>query len=98
MQIYFTGHKEKEIDQRCDVINATRGEIISNLRRSSRRHNHLVKLFKVALDGIPSDDYKVIIRTDKTPPGEHERRLNAPTIDEAAVVMVGTEFDRRGNK
>jgi len=95
LQIYFTGDEEEEIDQRCAVINGTRCEIISNLQRLFHQHNYLVKLFKVALDQMPSDNYKVIIRADKTLSGEHERRFNAPTINEVAVVMVGTEFDRR---
>lgn len=95
LQIYFTGDEEEEVDQRCAVINGTRREIISNLQRLFHQHNHLVKLFKVALDQMPSDDYKVIIRADKTPSGEHERCFNAPTINEVAVVLVGTEFDRR---
>jgi len=97
LQIYFTGDEEEEIDQRCAVINGTRREIISNLQRLFHQHNHLVKLFKVALEchQMPSDNYKVITRADKTPSGEHERRFNALTINEVAVVMVGTEFDRR---
>lgn len=95
LQIYFTGDEEEEVDQRCAAINGTKREIISNLQRLFHQHNHLVQLFKVTLDRMPSDDYKVIIRADKTPSGEHERRFNAPTMNEVAVVMVGTEFDRR---
>lgn len=44
---------------------------------------------------MPSDSYKIIIKADKTPTGEHERRYNAPTINEVAIVMVGQEFERR---
>lgn len=95
LQIYFTGDIEEEVNQRCAVINGTRREIISNLQSFFHQHNHLIKLFKVALDRMPSDDYKVIIRADRAPAGEHERRFNAPTINEVAVVMVGTEFNRR---
>jgi len=67
LQIYFTGDEEEEIDQRCAVINGTRREIISNLQRLFHQHNYLVKLFHVALDQMPSDNYKVIIRANKTP-------------------------------
>ncbi|EYC03673.1 hypothetical protein Y032_0092g2555 [Ancylostoma ceylanicum] len=60
-----------------------------------RVHGHLVNVFKTALEKMPNDDYKVVIRADKRPRGEHERRFNAPTVSEVAVVMVGEEFKRR---
>ncbi|XP_071577140.1 uncharacterized protein [Temnothorax nylanderi] len=53
------------------------------------------QIFKTALDRMPTDEYKVIIRADKRPVGEHERRFNAPTINEVAVVIVGNKYDRR---
>ncbi|RCN34924.1 hypothetical protein ANCCAN_19224 [Ancylostoma caninum] len=59
------------------------------------QHNNLVKLFKTSLERMPTDEYKVVIRADKRPTGEHERRFNAPTVNEAAVVIVGEDFDRR---
>ncbi|GBP60775.1 hypothetical protein EVAR_41114_1 [Eumeta japonica] len=58
-------------------------------------HNSLIRSFKTALDQMPIDDYKVEIRADKTPLGEHKRRFNALVKDNVAVVMVGTEFERR---
>lgn len=44
---------------------------------------------------MPADDYRVVIRADKTPLGQHERQYNAPTIDEVAIIMVGEEFNSR---
>jgi hypothetical protein len=44
---------------------------------------------------MPTDEYKVIIRADRRPVGEHERRYNAPTVDEVAVVMVAEEINNR---
>ncbi|KIH45048.1 hypothetical protein ANCDUO_24917 [Ancylostoma duodenale] len=44
---------------------------------------------------MPTDEYKVVIRADKRPTGEHERRFNAPTVNEVAVVIVGGDVDRR---
>lgn len=35
---------------------------------------------------MPSDDYRVIIKADKTPTNEHQRRFNAPTLDEARPI------------
>jgi len=44
------------------------------------------------LERMLSDDYKVIIRADKVPRGEHNRRFNAPTFDEVAIVIAGNDF------
>jgi hypothetical protein len=41
---------------------------------------------------MPTDEYEVIIRADRRPAGEHERRFNAPPVDEVAVVISGYEF------
>lgn len=95
LQIYFMGGEEAEVDQRCAISTGTQCEIILSLQTLFHEHNNLVILFKTALDQMPSDDYKVVIRADKRPTGEHERRFNAPTIDEVAIVMVGAEFERR---
>lgn len=62
-------------------------------------------MFKTAMEKMVSDDYKIIIRADKRPIGEHERRFNAPQVNEVAVVMVDNEssfrdivVQRRSNK
>lgn len=44
---------------------------------------------------MPADDYRVVVRADKTPVGQHGRRYNAPTIDEVAIVIVGEDFNSR---
>ncbi|GFV95160.1 helitron_like_N domain-containing protein [Trichonephila clavipes] len=44
---------------------------------------------------MPSEDYKVIIKADKTPIGQHRSQFNPPTIDEVAIVIVGEEFNSR---
>lgn len=46
--------------------------------------NNLIRLFKNAIDLMPSDSHRIIIRADQTPASEHIRRDNAPTIDEVA--------------
>lgn len=42
---------------------------------------------------MPVSDYIVVIQADKTQAGQHERRCNAPTINEVAIVIVGEEFE-----
>lgn len=101
MQIYFVGDDSRELDRRFalgtrrdrngQINQITRREILSQLQSFLHQHNELVRLFKTALDRMPSDDHKIVIRADKTPLGEHARRFNAPTIDEVAIVIVGEQ-------
>ncbi|RCN45089.1 hypothetical protein ANCCAN_08899 [Ancylostoma caninum] len=95
LQIYFMGDEQQQVNQRCGNTDGTRRNIVLNLQRMFHQHNNLVKMFKTALERMPTDEYRIVIRADKRPPGEHERRFNAPTVDEVAVIMVGDEFDRR---
>lgn len=96
LQIYFMGNKEKEIDLRCTLNENLRREIISKLQEFFHSNNYLVQSFKTALEKkAHSNDFKVIIKADKTPKNEHKRRFNAPTTDYLAIVMTGTVFEKR---
>lgn len=95
LQIYFIGDKDIETDKRCSISCGTKREIVANVQKLLHEHNDLIKLFKYALEQMPTNDYKVIIRADNTPNGEHERRFNAPTVADVAIVMVGIEFEGR---
>ncbi|XP_062714405.1 uncharacterized protein LOC115261339 [Aedes albopictus] len=95
LQLYFIGNDQMEVDQRCSYISGTRREIVDNLQKMLQEHNDLIRTFKAALDRMPTDEYRVIIRADRTPPGEHERRYNAPQVDEVAVVMSSDNCERR---
>jgi len=44
---------------------------------------------------MPTSDYKVVVRADKTPIDQHERQYNAPNIHEVAIVIVDEEFNSR---
>ena len=57
--------------------------------------NQYVKIFKTAIENMTTDDFKVVIKADRTPPGEHERRFNVPTTDEVAILIVGNDFQSR---
>ncbi|EFN61253.1 Uncharacterized ATP-dependent helicase YHR031C, partial [Camponotus floridanus] len=94
LQIYFLGNSEAEINQRCAINHAARREIIVQLQQLLHAHNQLVQLFKTALEMMPSDDHKIVIRADKKPTGEHERRFNAPMLNEA-IVVVGENMESR---
>lgn len=95
MQIYFVGDTNIERDHRLAISSNVRLEIIDELQNLFHRENALVRLFQTALDRMPTDNHKVVIRADKAPAGEHARRFNAPTIDDVAIVIVGDEFQSR---
>lgn len=95
LQIYFMGNVENQLDQRQTINTAMRRGILRDLQQLLHEHHALLRLFKTALDRMPSDDYKVVIRADKRPAGTHERQFNAPTIDEIAVVIVGENVESR---
>lgn len=95
LQIYFVGNSNVETDRRCDISSNLRRDIIERLQNMLHAENELVRLFQTALDQMPSDEYAIVIRADKTPPGQHVRRFNAPTMDDVAIVIVGDEFNSR---
>ncbi|GBN80761.1 hypothetical protein AVEN_157330-1 [Araneus ventricosus] len=82
LQIYFFGEENVETKQRSESISGTRTEIVEDIERLLHQHNALVRLFKMAIERMSTDQCKLIIREDKTPVGEHERRCNAPTVNE----------------
>uniref|UniRef100_A0A0K8VWV8 Helitron helicase-like domain-containing protein n=1 Tax=Bactrocera latifrons TaxID=174628 RepID=A0A0K8VWV8_BACLA len=92
LKIYFIGDKNRELNQCCTIGSHTKREILCELQDFFHQHNELVQLFKAAMDRLPSDNHRIVIRADKTPTGEHSRRFNAPTIDEVAIVIVGDQF------
>lgn len=95
LQIYFMGDNQLEVDQRCANFTGLRREIIGELQHLLHEHNQLINTFKTARERMISDRYKVVIRADKKPVGEHERRYNAPQVDEVAVVIVDNDCSQR---
>ncbi|GBP75003.1 hypothetical protein EVAR_82421_1 [Eumeta japonica] len=94
LQIYFLGNSDTEINRRCVVNQKVKREIITQLQQLIHEHNQLVKWFQTALEMMPSDDHKVVIRADKRPEGEHES-FNAPTLNEVAIVVVRENLETR---
>ncbi|UYV82514.1 hypothetical protein LAZ67_21002633, partial [Cordylochernes scorpioides] len=97
LQIYFMGGGDDDdiqTDRRCQQIQGVRRNIVQGLQRMLHQHHLLVQQFKTALENIPSDVIVVVI-ADRTPPGQHPRRYNAPTANEVAVVLAGNQFGSR---
>ncbi|XP_030246683.1 uncharacterized protein LOC115565616 [Drosophila navojoa] len=95
LQIYFMGNMEEQLDRRQEINTAMKRAILQDLQQMLHEHHELVKLFKTALERMLRDDYKVVIRVDKRPPGTHKRTFNAPTIDEVAILIVGKSLEAR---
>ncbi|GBN16940.1 hypothetical protein AVEN_253638-1 [Araneus ventricosus] len=95
LQTYFIGDEEREVNQRCDNISGVRRDIVLNLQRMFHENNQLIKTFKTALEDMPSDECKIVIHADRRPVGQHERRFNNPQINEVAIIIAGSDYDRR---
>lgn len=89
------GNMEEQVDRRQEINAAMKRTILQDLQQLLHEHNALVRLFKSALERMPNDNYKVVIRADKRPSGAHERTFNAPTIDEVAILIVGENLEAR---
>ncbi|KAH9154401.1 hypothetical protein AeRB84_003508 [Aphanomyces euteiches] len=90
LQIYFTDNKDEEIAHRMRALRLKPEhlEIIELLRDMLHENNHLVREFKSKFNAL-QPSHRLIIRADKTPEGEHERRYNAPTTSEVGILMAG---------
>ena len=95
LQIYFMGDERLEAWQRCRIFGGLDMETVLELQQMLHNTNIYVQTFKNALQRMPSNDYKVVIRADLRPTGEHERRFNAPISNDVAIVMVGNDFEKR---
>lgn len=95
LQLYFLGNNENEATKRSTITNSTDYNIILKLQKFFHEHNHLIKLCKSALEIMPTDDYKIDIKADEIPSGIHKKRMNVPRFNETAVVMVGSNFEKR---
>ncbi|UYV66797.1 hypothetical protein LAZ67_4002878, partial [Cordylochernes scorpioides] len=96
LRIYSMGNDDDfQADRRCQQIQGVRRNIVQGLQRMLHQHNLLIQQFKTALENLPSDAYKVVVNADRTPPGQHPRRYNAPTANEVAVVLAGNQFGSR---
>ncbi|GFT25482.1 uncharacterized protein NPIL_529381 [Nephila pilipes] len=93
--MYFIGDDKDELDAQCGISTGIKRCIVSQLQELHHEKNHLVRLFKTAINMMPSDTPKIVIQTDRTPAGEHVRRFNAPNVDEAAIIIVGDQFQTR---
>ncbi|UYV63010.1 hypothetical protein LAZ67_2002837, partial [Cordylochernes scorpioides] len=58
LQIFFVEDAQLEVNQRCHFSSALRHGTVLCLQRMFHRCNQLIKIFKTALENMPSDEYK----------------------------------------
>ncbi|GFT34860.1 uncharacterized protein NPIL_15091 [Nephila pilipes] len=92
LQTYFIGDDKDDINARCGISTGIKRSIVSQLQEHFHEKNHLVSLFKAAIDMMPSDTHKIVIHADRTPAKEHVLRFNASTVDEVAIIIIGDQF------
>ncbi|CAK1590210.1 unnamed protein product [Parnassius mnemosyne] len=95
LQVYFMGDEEIEVDRRCQFIQGVERDTVFKIQKFLHERNIVVKTFKTALENLPEEDYKVVIHADLTPREEHERRYNAPLINEIEAVISVDQFSSR---
>jgi hypothetical protein len=100
LQIYFVGSGEtknslQEAELRCNNIGDVQKELVLELQEFFHQNNRYVNEFQIGLNQLVNNDMKLVIKADRTPLGEHERRYNLPTANEVAVILVGEQYDHR---
>ncbi|CAH4036598.1 unnamed protein product [Pieris brassicae] len=71
LQIYFMGNMKEQYNRRDEINAVTKKAILRNLQQLIHEHHVLVMKLKTALERMPRDDYKVVLRADKHPAGTH---------------------------
>lgn len=95
LQVFFLGNNSNEADKRLEHTNGLKREIILNIQKLLHKHNQLIKFFKTALENMPTDEYQLVMKADQIHTNIHKKRLNVPTTNEVAIVMIGDECNSR---
>lgn len=98
LQIFFMGNKDLQLDTRCELNAQIQRHLLHEIQEMLFEHNVLIRRFKTANEIMlnnPNPEYKIVMRADRKPVGEHERCFNAPTTDEIAVIIVGNDYQPR---
>lgn len=91
LQVYFIGNESDETNARLKNTNGLRRDIIEDLQKMFHEKNQLIKVFKYALENMPTDEYKLVLTADKTPVGIHKKCFSIPTCNDVAIIMVENE-------
>ena len=89
--------EDDEVAMRLKVAKNTnlKPDVLRELQDMLHKHNPYVHMFK-ALGDIPEEEISevnFILRKDKKPQGEHERRFNLPDKNEIAVISLNDSYE-----
>ena len=76
LQIYFMGDEQMEARQRCSNILSVNHDIVVQLQTLLHDYNNYISSFKTAIENMPSDDFRIIIRAEKN----RQKSMNADLI------------------
>ena len=94
LQIYFVSNMREQAQRRTSLFDGVKEDLVLELQSMLHNHNNYVNSFKFAKDKL-APEFKLVIRADRAPSGEHERCFNKPTTDEVAVLIAGDQTGSR---
>ena len=92
LQLYFVGGSHDQAEQRSELSDVTRLELIRQLQEMLQKCNPYVKDFKSLMERPVPDNVKLVIDDTKRPSGVHPGRLNLPRCQEVGVIIPGGDF------
>ena len=95
LQIYFMGDLDEQARRRGEVVPTLDHQIVHQLQEMLHANNNLIRGFVTAMEQLPSEEHRVIVRADRLPPGKHARCFNEPIAHEIAVIMVDEQHGNR---
>ncbi|XP_054286304.1 uncharacterized protein LOC129002484 [Macrosteles quadrilineatus] len=97
LQIYFVGDDQVQLQRRQSLFQDLDHDMLAALQNMLQNNNAYLLSFKTTLETFPVDspDFKIVIRADRRPAGDHPGRYNEPTVNEVAILMIGDPSDHR---
>ncbi|XP_046681373.1 uncharacterized protein LOC124368141 [Homalodisca vitripennis] len=74
---------------------AKRGLIVTSTDIISSSSSEMTAVDSAIENVLEGQEFKVVIRADRKPSGEHKGRFNTPATSEVAMVIVSQEFNKR---
>ncbi|GIX74349.1 helitron_like_N domain-containing protein [Caerostris extrusa] len=92
-----TTERHKRLRLQSERSRAAREQHVARYRAQDQERQQTSRALTLSPQ-LRNDNLQIVIRADKTPSGEHAGRLNAPTVEEVAIIMVDDPVDNRAIK
>ncbi|GFS08718.1 DNA helicase [Elysia marginata] len=88
LQVYFVDSGEV-VQRRKSLFQGLEYSILLDVQDMLHQHNRYISELRCAYEFVRNyyDSYVIVISENARPSGEHERRYNAPTSNDIAVLM-----------